>query len=163
MIIRDEEMDDAAGIRRTIREAFEAAEHSSGTEAKIVDGLRDAGALPVSLVAIEDGQVVGHVAVSPVTIGDAEEWYGLGPVAVRPDRQQDRIGSSLIKEALSRLRQRGAAGCVVLGEPSFYGRFGFSNDPAITYADVPPPYFQILSFGPARPSGRVEYHPAFDS
>jgi putative acetyltransferase len=163
MIIRDEEPGDEAAIRKTIREAFESAEHSSGTEAQIVDRLRDAGALAVSLVALKDRAVVGHAAISPVSIGDAEGWYGLGPVAVRPGQQQSGIGSSLIHEALARLRRSGAAGCVVLGEPAFYGRFGFSHDPSVTYADVPAPYFQILSFGPDRPSGCVGYHPAFDS
>jgi putative acetyltransferase len=163
MLIRNEEPRDAAAIEQTIRNAFESAEHSSGTEARIVAALRRAGALSVSLVAIEDEAVVGHVAVSPVVVADREDWYGLGPVAVRADRQRQGVGSRLVTRALDRIRERGAAGCVVLGDPGFYGKFGFVHDPDVTYADVPPPYFQVLSFGPDRPKGPVRYHAAFDA
>jgi putative acetyltransferase len=163
MIIRDEQPGDAVAIGQTIHDAFESAEHSSGTEDRIVDALRNADALTLSLVAIEDGEFVGHVAISPVTIDGASGWYGLGPVAVRPERQGEGAGSALIGEALDRLRKQGASGCVVLGDPEYYGRFGFAHDPGVTYADVPPPYFQILSFGPECPKGAVSYHGAFDS
>ena len=161
--IRDEEASDVDRIRELIREAFKSADHSSGAEWKIVDGLREAGALTVSLVAHEDDRAVGHVAVSPVAVGDADGWYGLGPVAVIPELQGNGIGSALVEEALHRLRLTGASGCVVLGEPGFYTRFGFSHDPSLSYADVPPPYFQVQDFGSQRPSGPVEYHPAFDA
>ena len=162
MIIRDERRSDAADIRELIAEAFVLAEHSSGTEWKIVDSLRGAGALCISLVAEHRNQLVGHAAVSSVAIGGATGWYGLGPVAVLPRHQGNGIGSALIREALDRLRLSGASGCVVLGDPAFYGKFGFSHDPALTYADVPSPYVQVLDFGAQRPSGRVEYHPAFE-
>ena len=163
MIIRGEEQHDASAIRQTVHDAFQDAEHSSGNEERIVDGLRRANALTVSLVAIEDGEVVGHVAVSPVTVAVGKGWYGLGPVAVRPQRQRNGIGSLLIREALSRLERRCALGCVVLGNPDFYGKFGFAHDPNVTYADVPPPYFQVLSFGSECPKGPVQYHDAFDA
>jgi len=162
-MIRDEQPDDAALIRKLVGEAFADAEHSSGAEGKIIDALREAGALAVSLVAIEGADVIGHVAISPVSIGGAEGWFGLGPVAVRPQRQRGGIGSALIEEALATLRQRGAAGCVVLGDPVFYRKFGFSHDPMATYAGAPPEYFQVLDFGNGRPSGSVEYHPSFDA
>ena len=163
IIISDEEPSDAAKIRELIRDAFKVAEHSSGAEWKIVDGLREAGALTISLVAHDGDRVVGHVAVSPVAVADAKGWYGLGPVAVIPELQGKGIGSALVGEALDRLRLSGASGCVVLGEPAFYTRFGFAHDPSLFYADVPPPYFQVQDFGAQRPSGRVEYHPAFDA
>ena len=162
MMIRDEQPEDAALIRDVITEAFATAGHSSGTEGKIVEGLREAGALAVSLVALEDAEIVGHGAISPVSIEGAQGWYGLGPVSVRPQRQQMGIGSALIWEALERLRQNGAAGCVVLGAPDFYLTFGFSHDPRISYAEAPPEYFQVLDFGAERPAGPVAYHPAFD-
>lgn len=163
MIIRDEQPGDAALIRKLVGEAFADAAHSSGTEGKIVDALREAGALAVSLVAIEDADIVGHVAISPVSTGGAVGWFGLGPVAVVPERQRGGIGSALIEETLARLRQRRAAGCVVLGDPHFYRKFGFSHDPKVTFAGAPPEYFLVLDFGNGRPSGSVEYHPAFDA
>lgn len=161
MIIRDEQPGDAPAIREVVRAAFAEAEHSSETEAAIVDGLREAGALTVSLVALDGPGIAGHVAISPVSVGAAKDWYGLGPVAVRPDRQRRGIGSALIREALGVLRTRGAAGCVVLGDPAYYGGFGFAHDPALTYADAPAPFFQVLAFRTPRPQGEVCYHPAF--
>lgn len=162
MIIRGELPRDAADIGKIIDEAFKGAEHSSGTEARIVERLRAADALTISLVAIRSDRIVGHVAASPVTIGTAQHWYGLGPVAVRPDYQRSGIGSALINEALDRLRADGAAGCVVLGDPTYYSRFGFKHDPELYYADVPPPYFQVVNFTATDRSGAVQYHPAFD-
>ena len=161
MIIRDEQPGDVPAIRELVREAFAGATHSSGTEWAIVDALRSANALTISLVAIERADVVGHVAVSPVTVHAAGAWFGLGPVAVRRHRQRRGTGAALIGEALNKLRRSGAAGCVVLGEPAYYGKFGFEHDPDVTYAGVPPPYFQVLNFGMQRPTGTVEYHPAF--
>ena len=163
MLIRNEEPLDAAAIEQTIRDAFRGADHSSGTEAQIVNALRRAGALAVSLVATDKGIVVGHIAISPVTMAEGDGWFGLAPVAVRPEWQHKGIGSRLITEALSRIREHGAAGCVVMGDPGIYGKFGFVHDPSVTYADAPPPYFQILSFGPERPSGPVRYHAGFDT
>jgi putative acetyltransferase len=106
---------------------------------------------------------MGHAAFSPVAIeGGAGAWFGLGPVSVRPDVQRRGIGQALIRRGLDRLREARTGGCVVLGDPHYYGRFGFEHDPQLSYGDVPPPYFQMLSFGGARPTGPVTYHPAFD-
>ena len=165
MIIRSEEQQEAGAVRDLIRLAFGEAAHSSGTEPAIVDALRNAGALRISLVAVEGAAIVGHVAVSPVTTEDGSGgWFGLGPVSVRPDRQCEGIGSALITEALQRLRSSPEAdGCLVLGEPSYYGRFGFKHDPEVSYGDVPPPYFQVLPFGARRPRGAIEFHRAFNA
>lgn len=104
MEIRQERPEDIEGIRQITKAAFEPIEHSSQTEAAIVDALRSAGALTVSLVAVADGEIVGHVAFSPVTIDGADKgWYDLGPVSVRPDRQKEGIGGALIREGLARL------------------------------------------------------------
>lgn len=87
--------------------------------------LRKANALTISLVA-EQAQVVGHIAFSPVIISDGTlGWFGVGPVSVLPSFQKQGIGRSLIESGLSLLRERGAACCVLLGEPTFYRRFGF--------------------------------------
>lgn len=161
MIIRDEAPGDISAIRLLVSEAFASAPHASGTEAAIVDALRAAGALTVSLVAVEDDSVIGHVAISPVSIAGAADWYGLGPVAVVPGRQGRGVGSGLIRRALLRLRDFGAAGCVVLGDPVYYARFGFGRHPGLTYPNAPAPYFQALHFTPHRPTGQVAYHPAF--
>lgn len=163
MQIRPEQPADCDAIRALTTEAFATAPHSSGTEAAIVDGLRAAGVLTLSLVVVEGEEIVGHVAFSPVTIDGAERgWFGLGPASVRPDRQRGGIGSELIREGLRRLREIGAAGCVLLGDPAYYGRFGFTNDPALVLEGVPPEYFMRLAFGAEMPAGTVRYHAAFD-
>jgi putative acetyltransferase len=160
--IRDERPADAATIGAINDAAFKPMPYSDGSEAAIVEALRAGGALTVSLVAERDGEVVGHVAFSPVKIdGESGSWFGLGPVSVRPDLQGKGAGSALIREGLSRLEALGADACVVLGNPAYYGRFGFTHDPTLTY---PTPYAQafqrLVLKGPA-PKGAVTYHPAF--
>ena len=163
MQIRPELSTDEKAISTVISAAFLKAEHSAGNETQIVDALRKAGSLTVSLVATENGEVVGHVAFSPVTIdGLSVGWYGLGPVAVVPGCQRMGTGSALIEAGLNELRARGADGCVVLGDPAYYSRFGFEADPKIRLAGVPPNYFQRLILGGPRRTGLVEYHPAFE-
>jgi putative acetyltransferase len=161
--IRGERPDDAAMIAAVTQNAFRAAQHTDGTEFLLPGRLRDAGDLTLSLVADhpEEG-IVGHVAVSPVTISDGRTaWYGVGPVSVAPARQREGIGSALIRRAIETLKERGAGGCVVLGEPQYYGRFGFIHDPALSYPGPPPEYFQRLVLGGSAPSGEVRYSAAF--
>lgn len=164
MQIRDERDEDAAAIGEITAAAFAKAPHSCGTEARIVEALRRAGALTVSLVATpDDGRIVGHVAFSPVRIdGTAGRWYGLGPVSVAPELQRQGIGGALIREGLDRLAALNADGCVLLGDPAYYGRFGFVSDPALTYGGVSSPYFQRLVLKGEPPKGDVSYHPAFN-
>jgi putative acetyltransferase len=161
--IRPETPADEAAISSLITAAFLEAEHSGGNEARIVEVLREANSLTVSLVAIEDDRIIGHVAFSPVTVdGRDQGWFGLGPVAVIPDRQGEGVGSALIEAGLARLRARGSSGCVVLGEPAYYLRFGFAADPNLRLAGVPADYFQTLKLNDQRCAGLVNYHPAFD-
>jgi putative acetyltransferase len=160
--IRPEHSADAPIIGALITAAFKTAPHSSGTEAAIVDGLRAAGALGLSLVALVDGAIVGHVAFSPVRIdGRPTTWFGLGPVCVRPDRQRTGIGGQLIRTGLDRLKERGAGGCVLLGDPAYYRRFGFRGDTRLRYSHAPAEFFQRLAFAGPVPAGLVEYHGAF--
>ena len=162
MEIRPERPGDEAAIAEVIEAAFALAEHRDGTEAQIVSRLREDGALTLSLVAVDDGTIVGHVAFSPVTIDGADlNWFGLGPVAVQPDQQGKGLGSSLIREGLDRLREIGAAGCVLVGEPDYYCRFGFHADERLLYPGLPQAYFQALSFSGDLPAGTVAYHSAF--
>lgn len=161
-IVRSEAPGDEAAIAELIAQAFAGGAHSDGSEGAIVARLRAADALAVSLVADRAGAIAGHAAFSPVTVEHgAGRWFGLAPVAVRPGLQRQGIGAALIGEGLERLRRTGAAGCVVLGDPAYYGRFGFRHDPALVYADVPAGYFQRLAFASAVPSGTVRYHAGF--
>jgi len=162
MLIRSEAPSDQAAIFSLTERAFAGAPHSDGTEQHIVNGLRSAGALTISLVAEVEGEVVGHVAISPVTISDgASNWYGLGPISVEPKLQGYGVGSELLRQSLSQLLAKGAAGCVVLGDPSFYERVGFQAKPELVYPGPPPEYFMVQAFGASRPQGTVTYHPAF--
>jgi len=163
MIIRSEQPADVAAIFDLTAVAFRGRPHSAGTEPYITDALRDAGALRLSLVAERDGVVVGHVAFSPVTISDGSAgWYGLGPIAVLPEWQRQGVGTALIREGLARLKSLGAAGCVLLGDPRYYSRFGFANDPALVYEGAPAQYFMALAFDSRMARGIVRYHTAFD-
>jgi putative acetyltransferase len=163
MQIIQERPEDVATIRVVTDAAFKGMPHSSQTEAGIIDALRAAGALTISLVAIENGGIVGHIAFSPVRINAAAgDWYGLGPVSVRPDHQHRGIGQALIRDGLQRLQSMSAAGCVLLGDPAYYARFGFESDPDLRYGDAPPEYFQRLTLNGSPPKGEVSFHPGFD-
>lgn len=160
--IRPEQLQDIAAIEAVTIEAFRNAPHTSHTEQFIVRALRSAGQLSVSLVAVEDGNVIGHVAISPVVISSgAAHWYGLGPISVLPEHQGQRVGSQLMDQALAQLQKIGASGCVVLGDPGYYARFGFKAEPSLVLPDVPPQYFQAIAFVGPIPSGTVSYHEAF--
>lgn len=162
--VREESPSDIEAIHAVTIAAFKDAPHTAHTEQFIVDALRKSGALFLSLVAEQAGSIVGHVAVSPVTVSDgSSHWYGLGPISVIPELQGQGIGSLLMKEALQRLQDKGAAGCVLLGDPAYYSRFGFKPTPELVLPDVPPEYFQALAFKPPLPHGIVTYHEAFSA
>ncbi|CAI3804851.1 hypothetical protein GLGCALEP_03730 [Pseudomonas sp. MM221] len=162
--IRNERADDLKQIAAVTVAAFEQEEHASHTEHFIVEALRNAGQLTVSLVAVVEDRVVGHVAVSPVTVSTgAAGWYGLGPISVLPGWQGQGIGSALMQAALTELQKQGAAGCVVLGDPAYYSRFGFIAEAGLVLPGVPQAYFQALSFCGEFPAGDVQYHHAFNA
>lgn len=164
MKIRAETSADPQAIEAVTVAAFLNARHTSHSEQHIVSALRGAGKLAVSLVAESDGALIGHVAVSPVSISDGTPgWFGLGPVSVVPQHQGRGIGSQLVREALRLIREKGASGCVVLGEPDYYGRFGFRVNPDLGLPGVPPEYFQALSFNSSEPRGIVSYDDAFQA
>ena len=161
--VRDERPGDEPAIAVLIGAAFRDAPHSDGSEAAIVARLRAAGELALSLVLVDrDEAIIGHVAFSPVSISDGTEaWYGLGPVAVIPLHQRGGIGATLIAEGLARLRSTGARGCVVLGEPAYYARFGFAHDPRLAYTGPQAEYFQRVVFAGDSPTGKVSYAAPF--
>jgi putative acetyltransferase len=160
--IREETEYDAAAIAEVTVAAFESVEISDHTEAFIIEALRSAGALTLSLVAEMDGRIVGHIAFSPVTISDGtDNWYGLGPVSVLPMYQRRGIGKALIQEGLSRLKDLGAKGCCLVGYPRYYRRFGFENVAGLVHEGVPEEVFFALSFDGRFPRGNVTFHEGF--
>jgi len=164
MIIRQEMESDIKAIYEVTKAAFENHPHSHQTEQFIVNALRAAGALTVSLVAEVGGKVVGHIAFSPVTIsGGSHNWYGLGPVSVLPEWQKQGIGKSLVQEGLSLLKSLGAKGCVLVGDPRYYERFGFKNLPKLVLDGVPQEYFLALTFDEDKTQGVVVFHQGFSA
>lgn len=108
--------------------------------------------------------MVGHIAFSPVIISDGSRgWYGVGPVSVLPQLQRKGIGKSLVQEGLSRLRSLGAKGCVLVGDPNYYERFGFRNVDDIGVDGVPQEYFLALPFESSMARGVVTFHQAFSA
>ena len=119
--------EDLAAIREVHLEAFDP----SRNEAALVDLLRAAGKAPISLVAVSDGQIVGHVLFSPVTIGPAAvgtlRGLGLAPIGGLPAFQRQGVGTQLIEQGLRDCERRGYDFVVVLGDPPYYSRFGFAR------------------------------------
>jgi len=162
--IRPERPGDENAIGEVTRQAFESHPYSHQTEHFIIEALRKAGALSVSLVAEQAGQVVGHIAFSPALIEDgSSDWYGLGPVSVLPELQGKGIGRALMEQGLAKLRELGASGCILVGDPALYTRFGFANTSALVLDGVPPEFFLSLSLGAASARGKVKFHAAFDA
>jgi putative acetyltransferase len=160
--IREETEYDAVAIAEVTVTAFESVEISGHTEAFIIEALRSAGALTLSLVAEMEGRIVGHIAFSPVAISDGtDNWYGLGPVSVLPIYQRRAIGKALIGEGLSRLQDLGAKGCCLVGYPQYYQRFGFENVAGLVHEGVPEEVFFALSFDGRFPWGNVMFHEGF--
>jgi putative acetyltransferase len=163
-MIRDAAPSDDEAIRNVQRAAFAHHPFSAHTEHLIVDELRAGGRLSLSLVSCDAaGTVVGHVAFSRVLVDGVDcHWFGLGPLAVLPGYQAQGHGSALAREGLQRLRAIGAAGCVVLGDPTYYARFGFSACPSLQFPGVPADHFMALALdGGTAPSGIVVYDHAF--
>jgi putative acetyltransferase len=167
VVIRDESAADADAIRVVHARAF-----PTDLEARIVDALRDAGAVVVSQVAVVSGNIVGHVLLSRASIEGNDPGIsvlGLAPLSVVPEYQRRGIGSALMQSALEQARARSVAVVVLVGEPDYYARFGF----------VPAKRFGLRCKWPAtdeafmareliggtltRASGRVAYHEAFDA
>jgi len=164
MHIRLERREDAPRIHDLHRAAFGAT-----LEGDIVAALRAAGAARVSLVAVDEGEIVGHILFSPVTIAGADglRIVALGPMAVVPDRQRRGIGSSLVDAGIEECRKSGAQAVFVVGHPEYYPRFGFVQ--AVRFGiscefDVPDDVFMVLELAPGALQGRagvVHFHEAF--
>ena len=162
ILLRDETAEDAAAIGEVTVAAFASLEISNHTEQFIIEALRAAQALTISLVAETTGRIVGHIAFSPVVISDGtQNWYGLGPISVLPAYQRMGIGSALIRTGLARLQALGADGCCLVGHPEYYRRFGFENSAGLGHKGVPPEVFFALPFHGRLPQGTVAFHESF--
>jgi len=164
MRIRPEVPADHDAIRDINIAAFASHPFSRQTEHFIVEGLRLAGALAISLVAeYAAGRPAGHIAFSAARIGGRDQgWYLLGPVAVPPDRQRRGVGSALVRAGLAALADLDAQGCVLVGDPAFYARFGFRRAASLVYPGVPPEVVLCLPLAGPEPAGAVAHHPAFE-
>jgi putative acetyltransferase len=159
--IRDEQPGDVAAVREVNRQAF-----AQELEGRIVDALRDHGGVLLSLVAVADRAIVGHIMFSPLTVGSIE-GAALGPMAVLPAYQRRGIGSQLVERGIERLRASGCPFIVVIGHPEFYPRFGFRSAAAYGLRcewDVPAEAFMLTILNPEvgdRLKGLAQYRAEF--
>ena len=166
MLIRAEKEDDKDAVFAVNVSAF-----ATQSEAVLVDVLRKQAKQVVSLVAEDNGAIVGHIMFSPVVLSEYPDlnMMGLAPMAVSPEYQRKGIGSGLVRAGLEQCRQLGFVAVVVLGHPDYYPRFGFS--PSSRFGidsdyDVPEEVFMALELEPEAlmgKTGRVKYHAAFSN
>lgn len=162
MNIRNETPADINMISELTIAAFQNVAVSNHTEQFIMNALRSANALTISLVAEIEDKIVGHIAFSPIKISDGSlHWYGLGPVSVLPKFQKQGIGSALILRGISMLKELGAQGCALVGDPNYYKRFGFKNTPNLIHEGIPQEVFLVLPFFDSTAQGMVVFHEAF--
>ena len=164
MLIRPEKFKDYAAVY-----AVNASEFETPAEAKLVDVLRNEARPLVSLVAEDDGAIVGHIMFSPVSLAGHEDLkiMGLAPVAVVPERQREGIGSMLVTAGLERCKALGYGAAIVLGHIGYYPRFGFTA--SVNYGiqceyEVPQEAFMVLELQPGYLQGAqgiIYFHPAF--
>ena len=138
-------------------------------EAELVDKLRETAEPLISLVAEDNGKIIGHILFSPVTLASDStlQLMGLAPMAVLPQHQKQGIGSRLVALGLEHCQLLGAGAVAVLGHPAFYPRFGFTSATGFgikSEYDVPPEVFMIRELQPGYLSGKngtISYHQAF--
>lgn len=165
MLIRNEHKNDVDRISEIQFAAFDGHPIHAGaapTEHLIVERLRAADALTLSLLAEENGEVLGHIAISPAIVGECNQgWYLLGPVGIVSNKQRQGIGSALIREVLMQLQGSRAEGIVLVGDPEYYNRFGFKSFSGLSYSGVPEQFILGFSFSNKDPEGEIIAHEAF--
>ena len=163
MLIRAEKENDRDAVYAVNVSAFETP-----SEANLVDTLREQAQPVVSLVAEDNGEVVGHIMFSPVSLSGLKVM-GLAPMAVVPEHQRKGIGSALVRAGLEQCKQLGFIAVLVLGHPEYYPRFGFSPSSQFgidSEYEVPEGVFMAMELQPEALSGktgRAKYHPAFSN
>lgn len=161
-LIRNEIPEDTSVISEVTIEAFRPLGFETLYEPFVIEALRAAGALTVSLVAEIEHRVIGHIAFSPATVSDGSPgWYALGPVSVLPEYQRTGIGRALIWTGLERLKAMHAKGCCLVGHPEYYGKIGFIHPDGLSYEGVPDEFFFAISFDGQYPNGVVTFHEGF--
>lgn len=160
--VREEQPGDEGAIRAMTLRAFEGHPYSDGDEADVIDRLRKDGDLLLSLVAVEDGEIVGQVTYSSARLSNGEAgWMVVGPVAVEPARHGEGIGRALMDAGETAMKARGAKGITVLGDPALYARFGYVQHTPLTLEGELGEYLQVKSFGAPIPAATLSYAPAF--
>ncbi|MEM9605167.1 MAG: N-acetyltransferase [Pseudomonadota bacterium] len=162
VVVRPERETDKRAIRDVTRLAFEGKSYADGDEHDLIDKLRQLGALRVSLVAVDADELIGQISFSPATNAETSgDWYTLGPLAVRPDRQGQGVGGELIESGIRALMDVGAAGCVLTGDPGYYGRHGFCLSRPHCPVGEPADYFMLRQLADVELAGRFAFHPVF--
>ena len=161
LTVREAQHADRAAIR-----AVEEAAFGQPGEARLVEALVAAGDAVLELVAEREGRIVGHVLFSRLMVespgGESVAAVALAPLAVAPEAQSRGVGAALVEEAHRRLRLAGETLSVVLGEPAYYGRFGYAHGRAAGFeCDWQCEALQALAWGEAPATGRLVYAPAF--
>ena len=160
--IRDELPEDYEQIKQITIAAFTNHPYSNCREYILVEKLREKKSLTVSLVAIVNGEVAGHVAFSPIITGGSFcDWYGVGPLSVKPELQKHGIGSALMRAGMEKIKATGGKGCVLVGDLLYYARFGYHHSDVMTFPHAPKENFVVLSLGGEEISGEVEFDTAF--
>jgi putative acetyltransferase len=151
---------DREAIRKVEQHAF-----GQQAEAGLVDALVAAGDAVVELVAEDEGQIVGHILFSRIFVEDGAKAFpavALAPLAVEPSFHRSGIGGALVREGHVRLKEAGETLSVVLGDPAYYGRFGYSHERAAGFdSDYQGEALQALAWGEAPEAGRLVYPSAF--
>lgn len=167
MIIRKETPEDIGPIRDVNISAFKVSH-----EADLIESIRKSATSLLSLVAEQNGQVVGHILFSPVRLDGSDKklvLYGLGPMAVMPEWQKQGIGSRLVSDGLKRSAESGVDAVVVLGHPDFYPRFGFKTSRIYgieSEYNVPDNFFMVIELENdclKGTGGTIKYHDAFNA
>jgi predicted N-acetyltransferase YhbS len=161
--IREERYSDFDTIRSITERAFHGMPYAGGDEQDVIDRLRSANALTLSLVAVLDAETVGHIAFSPAEAGDGScPWFALGPVSVVPEHQSQGIGSALIESGLAQLEDLNALGCILTGNPLYYKQFEFRLAPENAPLNEPAEFFMLkLLSSNTLPQGQFAFHEAF--
>ncbi len=164
LTIRPETGADVTTIHHITKVAFSDMPYAGGDEQDLVDLLRAEGALTLSLVAVDNGEIVGQVTFSPAKNSDGSEpWFALGPVSVMPSRQGEGIGARMILEGLHEITKLGALGCILTGNPAYYQRFGFALSPQTVPANESAEYFMVKLLKGEMPTGTFSFHYLFYS
>lgn len=162
ILIRAERANEYEAIHDITQRAFAPMPFADGDEQELIGKFREGGALALSLVAEQDGTLIGQATFTPAFAADGSPgWYALGPIAVEPTEQGQGVGGQLIHAGIAWLREQGAAGCALVGNPAYYSRFGFRAFPRLAPDGEPAEYFQILPLNEAEPHVAVGFHPLF--